>query len=115
MTKKCDNPNCNRDIPADEVGSGGRYVYCSELCKTDDYIHKAHREWTTMSIRKPIRDRLKKVRDDIHSKEHKDIGYSDVIRLMLNMFERIIFTPDIPESEQKTIGDFIISNFDELV
>lgn len=110
MTKKCDHPNCEHIVLIDDD------KYCSETCKTDDYIHRRSKEWTTMSIRASVRDRIKDIMVDIHSKGKKEFGLSDMINVMLNLFERIVNSADdSPEGERMTVGDFIISNLDELI
>lgn len=65
-------------------------------------------DWTTLSIRIGIRDRLKEIRDDIHKNDHKEFGYSDVIDKLIKLVDKIL-------DNKGTIGQFIVTNLDELV
>lgn len=64
--------------------------------------------WTTLSIRVGVRNMLKTIRDDIHKLGHKEFGYSDVIEKLIKLNDKII-------GNEGTIGQFIITNLDELV
>jgi len=68
------------------------------------------KEWTTLSLREEVRDELKSIRDDLHSKGHKEFGYSDVIDAIIKLLGAIIYD----EKEPLTVGDFILSNLEEL-
>ena len=106
MTKKCDNPQCDKEI--DDL-----LRYCSERCDAEDYRRRVGegRQWTTLSLRTTVRDKLKSIRDDLHSKGHKEFGYSDVITAIIKLLELIIFEEDV---DPLSVGDFIISNIKEL-